>query len=190
MFDGNIKPGIEFAFYDGFDWVQTVSANGDDGNVHWFLKEQDACADDVEVPFGVAIRYRLPETMTCLSFSGEIPGSRLISADTPLFVPDEEMVEALDEFVFNGRIKNTKSEPKVAVRNVFFTNVVDVTNFVVETKVVTNVVKATVGRRFCFKVVYKDGRTLRAYYSVTGFDICDAQTGESRIVSGVIWRVF
>lgn len=177
IIDGEIKPGVEVAFYDGNDWVKAVSDKADDGRVHWFLKDKDICIDDVTVPRGVAIQYRLPETMQGLSFAGEVPESELLPSSHPIEEIDIELIKALDRAVFKGELLRPKPPPKIVEREVLVTNVVNVTNVVVKTNFVKQIVTETRNKHKRFKILFGNGEVERAYFSEAIYDICDPVTG-------------
>ena len=177
IIDGEIKPGVEVAFYDGSDWVKAVSDTANDGRVHWFLKGNDICIDDVTVPRGVAIQYRLPETMQGLSFAGEVPESELLPSSCPNEEVDVEFIKALDKDVFKGDLLRPKPPPKIVSREVIVTNVVNVTNVVVKTNFVKQIVTETRKNHKRFKILFANGEVERAYFSETIYDICDHTTG-------------
>ena len=92
---GELKPDVEFAFFDGHGWVETISADADDGKVHWFLKDSLACADQLTIPYGAAVRYKLPPDVDSLMFSGEVALND--PEESPFTKEDIEMLKRLRE---------------------------------------------------------------------------------------------
>ena len=132
MLSKELKPDVELSFYDGRQWVEALTADANDGKVHWFRKDTMECADDLVIKRGVAVRYRLPPDVDSIVFAGEVvfedeEGSRFTQEDIEMLKRLHDAVEKLKLDL--PPIKPPKTEPpkvsEVQVKEPVATNVVE-----------------------------------------------------------------
>lgn len=132
MLSEGLKPDVELSFYDGRQWVEALTADANDGKVHWFRKDTMECADDLVIKRGVAVRYRLPPDVDSIVFAGEVvfedeEGSRFTQEDIEMLKRLHDAVEKLKLDL--PPIKPPKTEPpkvsEVQVKEPVATNVVE-----------------------------------------------------------------
>ena len=164
--------GIELDFYDGNDWVRTVSRRGDDGKAHWFSRADGSVADDLVISLGASIHYKLPDNVERISFSGEVLVDEKGYLKTEFEEPDEDLIEALRQILATTQ-KPVVKTPVVMQRHEVVTNVVNVvvTNVVESTNFVTKTEKPS------FILTGSNNFRRRVYFSLSVAQVCDFENG-------------
>lgn len=164
--------GIELDFYDGNDWVRTVSRRGDDGKAHWFSRADGSVADDLVISLGASIHYKLPDNVERISFSGEVLVDEKGYLKTEFEEPDEDLIEALRQILATTQEPVVKT-PVVMQRHEVVTNVVNVvvTNVVESTNFVTKTEKPS------FILTGSNNFRRRVYFSLSVAQVCDFENG-------------
>ena len=164
--------GTELDFYDGNDWVRTVSRRGDDGKAHWFSRADGSVADDLVISLGASIHYKLPDNVERISFSGEVLVDEKGYLKTEFEEPDEDLIEALRQILATTQ-KPVVKTPVVMQRHEVVTNVVNVvvTNVVESTNFVTKTEKPS------FILTGSNNFRRRVYFSLSVAQVCDFENG-------------
>lgn len=145
---------IVLSFATDSGWKTVVSAEAEDGKIHWFDRNSDFPADEYEVRQGVALSYSLPngEENDALTFSGAIDNDYIDNHEGSMFA----------DRVTLGDLRMSRSSLERIVGPL--------------RTVITNNVEILQPQPSRFRIVYNSGKTVSARLDLTTMSIRDPET--------------